>query len=181
MEFKALGTQGNQFAGLETFPNPGVSDVTFYTEEFTSVCPVTGQPDFASVHIMYQPDQLCVESKTLKLYLQSYRNQAAFMEKVAVTIKDDLVQAIQPISLFVSVASKPRGGLALTATASFSKENGGSPNAIQETPVTTGVPANPHISKDFLRSLEEVITGDYNSPNPYFSQEELAAMDEEED
>jgi 7-cyano-7-deazaguanine reductase len=81
---------------LDTFvsPRPGRAFmVTFETEEFTCLCPLTGQPDFAKLRILYQPDQLCVESKSLKLYLWSFRDQGAFHEAVTNQILDDLVDA----------------------------------------------------------------------------------------
>ena len=84
---------------LDTFqsPRPGRPfEVVFSTEEFTCLCPMTGQPDFAHITIHYQPDQLCVESKSLKLYLWSYRDRGAFHEAVTNQILDDLVAATQP-------------------------------------------------------------------------------------
>ena len=83
---------------LDTFtsPRPGRPfTITFETEEFTCLCPLTGQPDFAKLRILYQPDQLCVESKSLKLYLWSFRDQGAFHEAVTNQILDDLVKATQ--------------------------------------------------------------------------------------
>lgn len=99
---------------LDTFasPRPGRPFVvTFETEEFTCLCPMTGQPDFARLRIAYQPDQLCVESKSLKLYLWSYRNEGAFHEAVTNRILDDLVAALQPQWMRIEGDFLIRGGI----------------------------------------------------------------------
>ena len=99
---------------LETFasPRPGRPfEIRFETEEFTCLCPMTGQPDFAHLTIRYIPDRLCVESKSLKLYLWSYRNEGAFHEAVANQILDDLVEALQPQWLQVDGDFLIRGGI----------------------------------------------------------------------
>ena len=99
---------------LETFasPRPGRPfEIVFETEEFTCLCPMTGQPDFAHLRIRYQPDQLCVESKSLKLYLWSYRNEGAFHEAVTNRILDDLVAALQPQWMRIEGDFLIRGGI----------------------------------------------------------------------
>jgi 7-cyano-7-deazaguanine reductase len=99
---------------LETFasPRPGRAvEIRFETEEFTCLCPMTGQPDFAHITITYAPDQLCVESKSLKLYLWSYRNEGAFHEAVTNQILDDLVKATQPQWMRVEGDFLIRGGI----------------------------------------------------------------------
>jgi len=99
---------------LETFasPRPGRPfEIVFETEEFTCLCPMTGQPDFAKLKITYMPDQLCVESKSLKLYLWSYRNEGAFHEAVTNQIADDLVAALKPLWLRVDGDFLIRGGI----------------------------------------------------------------------
>jgi 7-cyano-7-deazaguanine reductase len=109
---------------LETFPNqhPGRRyTVTLETSEFTCVCPMTGQPDFATITIRYIPDQRIVESKSLKLYLWSYRNEGVFHEHVTNQILDDLVAALDPISCEVTGAFNVRGGIALTVDAKYEK------------------------------------------------------------
>jgi 7-cyano-7-deazaguanine reductase len=109
---------------LETFPNkhPGRRyTVTLETSEFTCVCPMTGQPDFATITIRYIPDQKIVESKSLKLYLWSYRNEGVFHEHVTNQILDDLVEALDPISCEVTGAFNVRGGIALTVEAKYEK------------------------------------------------------------
>lgn len=99
---------------LDTFesPRPGRPfTITFETEEFTCLCPLTGQPDFAKLRIQYQPDRLCVESKSLKLYLWSFRDQGAFHEAVTNQILDDLVVATQPQWMRVEGDFLIRGGI----------------------------------------------------------------------
>ena len=99
---------------LDTFasPRPGRPfEIVFTTEEFTCLCPLTGQPDFAHLKIAYQPDQLCVESKSLKLYLWSFRDRGAFHEAVTNQILDDLVKAVQPLWMRVESDFLIRGGI----------------------------------------------------------------------
>jgi 7-cyano-7-deazaguanine reductase len=86
--------------------------------EFTSLCPKTGQPDFGTVTIEYVPREQCLESKALKYYLWSYRNEGAFCEALAAQIADDVVYAIQPKSVTVRVTQSVRGGIAIVAEAS---------------------------------------------------------------
>ncbi|MBN8620552.1 MAG: NADPH-dependent 7-cyano-7-deazaguanine reductase QueF [Anaerolineae bacterium] len=115
---------------LETFPNqhPGRHyTVTLVCPEFTCVCPMTGQPDFATITIRYIPDQRIVESKSLKLYLWSYRNEGVFHEHVTNQILDDLVAALDPVECHVTGAFAVRGGIALTVEAHHQKANGAAP------------------------------------------------------
>ena len=102
----------------EAFPAPNVQAVTMTGTEFTSICPKSGQPDFGSVTIEYVPRERCLESKALKYYLWSYRNEAAFCEALAAQIADDVVYAIQPQSVTVRVTQNVRGGIALVVEAS---------------------------------------------------------------
>src|SRR2546423_14569716 len=95
-EFVALGQPGSdRYAGLETFPNPGVSHVEMRSDELTAVCPITGQPDLYVATIAYEPKDLCLESKSVKLYLAGFRNERAFCEALAVRIRDDVDDAPQ--------------------------------------------------------------------------------------
>ena len=107
---------------LETFENecPG-RDYTIRIEcpEFTSVCPRTGQPDFGTLWITYIPDRKCVELKSLKLYLQQYRNEGIFYEHVTNRILDDLVAAVEPRKMTLEAAFNARGGITTTVTAVF--------------------------------------------------------------
>lgn len=99
---------------LDTFtsPRPGRPfEIAFSTEEFTCLCPLTGQPDFAHITIRYQPDRLCVESKSLKLYLWSFRDKGAFHEAATNQILDDLVKATQPQWMRVEGDFLIRGGI----------------------------------------------------------------------
>lgn len=105
---------------LERFPNPEPArdyEIRFETSEFTCLCPLTGQPDFATLVITYVPDRFCVESKSLKSYLWSFRNEGAFHEKVTNTICDDLVAALGPRRLTVHGDFNIRGGIRTVVTA----------------------------------------------------------------
>ncbi|WP_417851000.1 preQ(1) synthase [Thalassoglobus sp.] len=102
---------------LETFENPfpkRTYTIDTVCPEFTSICPVTGQPDFGTLTISYIPDQKCVELKSLKLYLQEYRNHGAFYEQVTNLILDALVAATQPRWMKIEAAFTPRGGIRTT-------------------------------------------------------------------
>ena len=99
---------------VECFPAPeGCSSVRFSTEELMSVCPVTSQPDISSVVIEYVPDRRCVESKSLKLYLWSFRDRAVFAEALAVEIADEIFATAEPHEITVTLTQRPRGGIEL--------------------------------------------------------------------
>ena len=107
---------------LETFPNPRTGrdyEINMECPEFTCVCPRTGQPDFATIKIRYVPDKLCLELKSIKLYLWSYRNEGTFHEAVTNQILDDLVQACQPKAMTVIGDFNVRGGIHTTITAEY--------------------------------------------------------------
>jgi len=109
---------------LDVFPNPKPSrdyEIEFVFPEFTSVCPVTGQPDFATITLTYVPDKLCVEMKSLKLYFLAYRNKGIFYEAVTNTILDDLIEAVKPKRMVVVGAFAVRGGTAGKITAKYEK------------------------------------------------------------
>jgi 7-cyano-7-deazaguanine reductase len=109
-------------ARLETFQNPAPNRnyrIHFETDDFTSVCPVTGQPDFARNDIDYVPDRLCIESKSLKFYLASFRNERSFNEAVTNRILDDFVKACAPREAIVTAQFSARGGIALTVRAEY--------------------------------------------------------------
>jgi 7-cyano-7-deazaguanine reductase len=117
-EFVALGHPGSDhYAGLETFANPGVSHVEMTSDELAAVCPVTGQPDLYVATIEYWPHALCIESKSLKLYLTGYRNEAHFCEALAVKIRDDVAEALElpADKVRVTLVQKARGGITITA------------------------------------------------------------------
>lgn len=104
---------------LETFPNPNPArdyTIRFTCPEFTCLCPRTGQPDFATIRIQYVPDRACVELKSLKLYLWSFRDVGAFHEKVTNDICNDLIGLLQPRRLTVVGEFRVRGGITTTVT-----------------------------------------------------------------
>ena len=107
-------------AMLESFPNPNPDrdyEIQSSCPEFTCVCPVTGQPDFATIEIAYVPDQLCVELKSLKLYLWSYRDKGAYHEAVTNQTLDDLVALVAPRAMTVPGRFNGRGGITTTVVA----------------------------------------------------------------
>jgi 7-cyano-7-deazaguanine reductase len=119
-----LGRKAEPSKKLEAFPNraPGrYYLVTLDTEEFTCLCPVTGQPDFARITVSYVPDEKIVESKSYKLYLWSYRNEGAFHEHVVNLILDDLVKALDPHWIRVTGVFNIRGGIAITVESEHTK------------------------------------------------------------
>ena len=119
-EFVALGHAGSDaYAGLETFANPGVTVVRMESDELTAVCPITGQPDFYRATIEYRPAGLCLESKSLKLYLARFRDQGAFCEALAVQIRDEVAGALalDRAAVAVTLVQKARGGITITASA----------------------------------------------------------------
>lgn len=112
-------TNKKEVLQIETFPNPFPKrDYLIEMEclEFTCLCPKTGQPDFATLHISYVPDKLCLELKSLKIYLVSYRNEGGFHEKVINIILDDLVSACQPRKMKIIGDFNVRGGIHTTVT-----------------------------------------------------------------
>jgi len=111
-----------EHARLETFPNAYQSrdyQIEFDCPEFTSLCPVTGQPDFARITITYIPDRKCLESKSLKLYLGSFRSKGMFHEEITNRILDDLVSACRPRWARVRGKMNARGGISIEVTAEY--------------------------------------------------------------
>lgn len=121
MEPKYLGQRSTQpIDELDTFPAPaGLDAVTMTSDELTALCPVTGQPDFYTVTIEYVPGPLCIESKSLKLYLWHFRDQGVFCEQLAVDIRDKVVATIQPRACTVTLVQKARGGITITAVSAY--------------------------------------------------------------
>lgn len=110
---------------LEVFPNKHAQRdylITFDCPEFTSVCPVTGQPDFGKITIEYAPADFCIESKSLKLYLGSYRNTGAFAEQIVNRVLDDCVAACQPHTMIVTGNFTARGGISIKVEAAYHEE-----------------------------------------------------------
>lgn len=115
------GEMAKPLRKLETFPNRSKRDytVTLSTDEFTCVCPMTGQPDFAKITIQYIPDKKIVESKSLKLYFWSFRDEGVFHEHVTNIMLDDLVAALKPRWCKVTAEFAVRGGIAITVDAQY--------------------------------------------------------------
>lgn len=122
--FKALGQKVREpRKELETFPAPeGVAEVTLRCHEFTSLCPVTGQPDFGVVTIIYRPRTLCLESKSLKLYLWTFRERGHFCEALSSEIAKDLLAVLGCRSIEVRVEQTSRGGIEVTSHAFLQSE-----------------------------------------------------------
>lgn len=119
-----LGGKSQPSKKLEAFPNHNPDrfyKVTLETDEFTCLCPATGQPDFAAIRVEYVPDKSVLESKSFKLYLWSYRNEGVFHEHVVNTILDDLVKALRPHYVKVTGAFGVRGGIRITVDAEHTK------------------------------------------------------------
>ena len=120
---------------LETFPNPKPErpfEISFECPEFTCLCPKTGQPDFATIRIRYVPAAACVELKSLKLYLWSFRDEGHFHEHVTNLILDDLVAALDPLACEVTGEFAVRGGIRITVEAKYERqEKRGRKEAIQ--------------------------------------------------
>jgi 7-cyano-7-deazaguanine reductase len=105
---------------VECFPAPEhVTIVRFTTDEVASLCPVTGQPDLSHVEIEYTPAELCVESKSLKLYLWSFRDRPVFAEALAAEIAAEIMGTARPASVSVRLRQRPRGGVELEAVAAL--------------------------------------------------------------
>ncbi len=118
-DFVALGQPGSdRYAGLETFANPGVSHVEMTSDELSAICPVTGQPDLYVATIEFSPQALCIESKSLKLYLTGFRNEGHFCEALAVRIRDDVAQVLElpREEVQVTLEQKARGGITIIAS-----------------------------------------------------------------
>lgn len=109
-------------ARLEVFANTHPDrdyEIGFDCPEFTALCPITGQPDFGQITIVYIPDRYCLESKALKLYLGSFRNHGTFHEAVVNRIRDDIVKVVAPRRLTVTGNFRPRGGISIRVTATY--------------------------------------------------------------
>jgi 7-cyano-7-deazaguanine reductase len=121
--FRYLQPHKDDFHGLDTFPAPpSVTTVQMSSDEVSALCAVTGQPDWYTVSITYRPDTRCIESKSLKLYFGTFRNQGIFGESFADRIAHDVMAAAAPRWVRVTVVQKPRGGIAITASAKLTRE-----------------------------------------------------------
>ena len=121
MESKYLGKQVAQpIEELDFFPAPdGIGSITLTSDEVASSCPITGQPDFYTVKIEYRPNERCIESKSLKLYLWRFAKTPAFAEKLAAEIRDRVVRDIIPMTCRVTTIQKPRGGISIETVAEY--------------------------------------------------------------
>lgn len=118
---------------LDTFPNPSPGrdyEIRIHAPEFTCLCPKTGQPDFAVINLRYVPDRLCVELKSLKLYLHAFRDRGAFHEAVTNQIADDLVALLSPRWLELTGEFNRRGGIATTVVARHGQRPAGVPEVV---------------------------------------------------
>ena len=107
---------------VEVFAAPrGVSSVTFTNDELASMCPVTEQPDLSTVVIEYVPDEWCIESKSLKLYLWGFRDRAVFAEALAAEIAEEVMTTARPERVTVTLTQKPRGGIEVRAVSSLTR------------------------------------------------------------
>jgi 7-cyano-7-deazaguanine reductase len=107
---------------IEAFPIDDPSQViTLDCGEFTCRCPITGQPDWATITIEYRPHKLAVETKSLKLYLETFREEGIFHEHLATRMRDDLVAALDPVAVTVTVKFNSRGGIAVSASSSHTR------------------------------------------------------------
>ena len=121
MELTVLGnTVRHPIEHVEVFPAPsGISTVTFSNDELNSMCPVTEQPDLSTVVIEYAPDEWCVESKSLKLYLWGFRDRAVFAEALAAEIATEVMTTARPRWATVTVTQRPRGGIEVRAVSAL--------------------------------------------------------------
>ena len=125
MELTVLGsTVRHSIDHVEVFPAPAnVATVRFTTDEVQSICPVTQQPDLSRVVIEYAPDQWCVESKSLKLYLWGFRDRAVFAEALTAEIAGEIMATSQPNSVTVTLTQRPRGGIEVEAVARLERSS----------------------------------------------------------
>ena len=115
--------QAREVLRREAFPAPDVQLVRLDASEFTAICPRTGQPDFGTLTITYIPADKCVELKSLKFYLQSFRNEGIFYEHVTNTILDDLVAVVEPRRMKLEAAFHARGGMTETVVVEYESES----------------------------------------------------------
>lgn len=123
MELTVLGaTVRHAIDHVEVFPAPdGISTVTFTNDELNSMCPVTEQPDLSTVVIEYTPDEWCIESKSLKLYLWGFRDRAVFAEALAAEIAGEVMSTAKPTEVTVTLTQRPRGGIEVRAVSHLTR------------------------------------------------------------
>lgn len=123
MDLTVLGaTVRHAIDHVEVFPAPdGISTVTFTNDELNSMCPVTEQPDLSTVVIEYTPDEWCIESKSLKLYLWGFRDRAVFAEALAAEIAGEVMSTAKPTEVTVTLTQRPRGGIEVRAVSHLTR------------------------------------------------------------
>ncbi len=133
MEFKGLKPKDERVAAedrlraLETFDTPpAINNISMESDECTAICPVTSQPDYYTIHVEYVPREKCLESKSLKLYLGSFRNEGVFGEELASRIAHEIYGVLEAQAIRVSVYQKSRGGIAIRSIAALTREDNGS-------------------------------------------------------
>lgn len=126
MSFKALGAkgskydEGSKYDGLETFARPKfIKSVTLTTDEVTAVCPITGQPDWYDISVLYHPVEKCIESKTFKLFMHSLREEGMFCEALSARIMEVVQEATDASFVQVTITQKPRGGVSIISVAQY--------------------------------------------------------------
>lgn len=139
-----LGKKETVFGGLDVFPNPGTALVRMTSDEVTSLCPITNQPDFEVVDITYAPRDQCIESKSLKLFLASLRNTAGFVESLACDIAALCAAAIDPQWVRVDVTQKARGGISIVATAVLHRDPNAESGFVKGSPMLDVAPPFNH-------------------------------------
>lgn len=124
-----------EYAGT---PHGSRMEISTETNEFTSVCPFSGLPDFAEIRIRYVPDELCLELRALKYYLLSYRDVGIWYEHLVNRMLEDLVLACRPLRMHLEIVCNPRGGLASTVVADYDRETMGAPEALRQNKQQSG-------------------------------------------
>lgn len=143
VDFAYLGKKGIEFGGIDIFPTPkGVSIVRITSDEVTSMCPITSQPDFEVVDVTYSPKEHCIESKAWKMYLHSLRDTAGFIESLAADIARVVVEAIEPNWVRVTTTQKARGGISIVAVAILEQDDGGRYMTVDDTAAIYSPPRN---------------------------------------
>lgn len=133
-DLRALGAESAPNRDLETFPNPAPEDdytIRIRIPEFTCLCPRTGQPDFAEILLEYVPDQRCIELKSLKLYMWSFRDEGAFHEAVTNRILRDLRERLEPRFIRVCAEFNVRGGIYTSVVAEHRRPGWTAPSAVE--------------------------------------------------
>lgn len=123
MEFQSLGSKSNEYKGLETFPKPKLcTSITLSTDEVTALCPITNQPDWYKVDVLYYPSNKCIESKSFKLFMHSLRDKGIFCEALSEYILLEIKKATSAKYIEVTITQRPRGGVSIIARSECNQE-----------------------------------------------------------